>query len=187
MNKFNHKTTRFLPSRTLGVLLGALCLSFAACSPMAPAADSSSEASPLNGNGESESIAPKSAASPLVVVDELCQKVASIWQSDRAMKDEVLLAAKFVIAGKSAVVIGAGEGAAVKKGMDAVNQVPDMTVTVPLSTAQEIIAGSTTFSMALADGLLNVDNEEGFTRFLSYTSDGAADEAMGEPPTATAE
>jgi putative sterol carrier protein len=186
MNHFNYKKNLDLPPTALSALLATFCISLAACSPMKPAdsADSSAEAAPLNGNGQSEAMPEKAGASPLVVVGELGQKVVSTWQTDRALKDEVLLATKFVISGKSAVVIGGGEGAVVKKGMDAVNQVPDMTVTVSLNTAQEIIEGSTTLSAALADGLLETDNEEGFARFLSYTSDASA-EAGGEPPTSS--
>ena len=173
------------------LFLGGLMLTVAACSPMpAEDAQSGSEDSsnaPVNGNGQPETMAPKSSANALTVVDELCQKVASSWQADKAQKDEVLLATKFVISGKNAVVIGGGEGAVVKKGMDAVNQVPDMTVTLPINVAQEIIAGSTTLSTALADGVISTDNEEGLARFLSYTQEAAADDATAEPPTASAE
>ncbi len=187
MNQFKLKTVPYLSHLTSGLLVGGLLLSLAACSPM-PAEDAQSGGeAPVNGNGQPETMTPKSDANPLMVVDELCQKVAASWQAEKAKKDEVLLATKFVISGKNAVVIGGGEGAVVKKGMDAVNQVPDMTVTLPLNVAQEIIAGSTSLSAALTDGVISTDNEEGLARFLSYTQDGAVDEAAAEPPTASAE
>ncbi|MCH2110146.1 MAG: hypothetical protein MK135_12530 [Polyangiaceae bacterium] len=167
----------------LGSLLGFMAACHPVAPPDAPAAEEGQENKPPASedaeaasvaaakNEDSGSFESADEVNPLQVVQELAESLSQKWQSQKAAEQEVLFALKLVVQGRSAVLIGGGEGAVVKKGSDAAKQNADMTVTIPIGTAIDMKNGVISLHQALADNLVHTDNPQGLERFLSFVAE----------------
>lgn len=149
-----------------GVSLGCLLLGclLLGCGGSKPASDpSAAEAS-----AESSGAGADAAASSLQLVQAAAQTEAARWSADRARAKEQELSLKLVVEGKSAIIVGQGDGSHVLTGVDAVNATPDIVVELSKEDANAIANGESTLKKLNAAGRVQTNNEQGLELFFEF-------------------